>query len=54
MGGTQWYSEGVLVGCRWYDAHDIAPLFPFRHGLSYTTFEYAGLAVHPGRRAEPE
>ncbi|WP_455629625.1 glycoside hydrolase family 3 C-terminal domain-containing protein [Parabacteroides sp.] len=38
------YNEGIFVGYRWADKEKTKPLFPFGHGLSYTTFTY-GKAV---------
>jgi beta-glucosidase len=38
------YAEGLLIGYRGYDAAGTEPLFPFGHGLGYTSWDYESLA----------
>lgn len=39
------YREGVFTGYRWYEHKQIAPLYAFGHGLSYTRFAYSDLKL---------
>ncbi len=53
-GGKVDYREGIFVGYRYYDAKNMQVLFPFGHGLSYTSFAYSGLTLDKAKMDDSE
>ncbi len=64
----EYYTEGIYVGYRWFDAFGKAPAYPFGYGLGYTSFdmtaenvalrgeevEISALVTNTGKRPEKE
>jgi beta-glucosidase len=49
--GVLAYDEGLFIGYRAYDRDGRTPMYPFGHGLGYSTWQYA--SIHAPERAAP-
>ncbi len=52
--GKVFYDEELQIGYRWFQSQNIAPLFPFGFGLSYTSFSMTDLALATSELAAGE
>ncbi len=44
------YTEGILVGYRWFDTKNVPVMYAFGHGLSYVDFEYSNIKAKANRK----
>ena len=51
--GRVLYGEDIYVGYRYYEKLSLPPLFPFGHGLSYTTFRFSELELSQSHADAP-
>lgn len=45
------YTEGSLVGYRWFDTKNVPVLYAFGHGLSYVDFQYGAMKATAGKNS---
>ena len=45
------YTEGSLVGYRWFDTKNVPLMYAFGHGLSYVDFAYGPMSVSAKKKA---
>lgn len=49
-----YYSEGQLVGYRWFDTKEVPVMYAFGHGLSYVDFTYANMKTNKSKYSEKD
>lgn len=49
---TAYYSEGPLVGYRWFDTKSVPVMYAFGHGLSYVDFSYGAMKANKAEYGE--
>lgn len=48
------FTDGLFVDYKWFSYTNTTPLYPFGHGLSYTTFDYATLVLKESYKVDQD